>query len=196
VAAGDLKVVVEHPPDRLLPGRVRQGLVGHGVGETTEQVVQPVPARCGLFEQVHVDEVLEQPVGQVEADAGDGRGEVGVDARAGEQAEQAEQSLRVRAQALVRQRERGPDAAIPSGELVEPWPSLARPPRLVLDDYVLERRKPTGRGRPAGYVEPYGSALGPGREDGGRADRVRVRGTRLRRARRCADARGTGRDLV
>jgi len=58
-----------------------------------QQVVQPVTAGRGLADQVLVIQLIEQSAALLQADAIEGGGGVGVEVRAGDQAEAAEQPL-------------------------------------------------------------------------------------------------------
>jgi hypothetical protein len=68
------------------------GLVGGGAfgGVGAQQVMQPVPARCRLLQQVHLGERLQQPGGARRADLGERGGGRDADVRSGVQAEQPE----------------------------------------------------------------------------------------------------------
>jgi len=73
------------------PGALGIGGVGQEAGMLTEQVVQPVPAGGGLGKQVPVVQLAEAAAALVRADAVERGSGVGVEVRAGDQAEAAEQ---------------------------------------------------------------------------------------------------------
>jgi hypothetical protein len=84
-------------------------LGGEGAGVFADQVVQLVAAGRGFGEQVLVIQALQAAAGGAEGGAVERRGGVGVDVRAGVQAEQAEQPLLIIRQVLVGQAESRPE---------------------------------------------------------------------------------------
>src|SRR5215467_7008051 len=99
---GGVQVVVQQSADRGIRfGGVLTG--GQGAGVLAEQVVQLVAAGGGLGEQVVVIQVIELAAGSIEGGGVQGSSGVGVDARAGDQAEAAEQPLLARVEVLVGQ---------------------------------------------------------------------------------------------
>ena len=64
---GSVQVVIQQPPGRLV--RFRPGGGGKGTGVLADQVVQFVPARCGLGDQVLVIQFIEAAPGRGQATA-------------------------------------------------------------------------------------------------------------------------------
>ena len=93
----------------------------------TQQVVEPVPARLRLLQQVGVDEVLQGAFGNRQVQIGQGGRGVGVHVQSGDQSEQPEQAPLHAGELLVRQRERGGHAQILGGELGQPPPLVRQP---------------------------------------------------------------------
>jgi len=106
---GGVRVVGHQPAGRL--GRI--GVAGtERAGVLAEQVVQQVTAGRGLGDQMVVVQVVEPVPGGFQAGAVEGGGGVGVDARARDQAEPAEQPPRARAQVGVGQVKRCRDRQV------------------------------------------------------------------------------------
>ena len=76
-------------------------------GVLADQVVQPVPARSGLGEQILVIQRLQAVAGSTQAGAVQGSRGVAVDVGAGVEPQPPKQPLLVRGQVPVRQVERG-----------------------------------------------------------------------------------------
>ena len=89
---GGVQVVVQQPADGSVAIRRVVG-GGQGAGVLAEQVVQLVPAGRGLGDQVLVIQLIEAAAGLVQAGVVERGGGVGVEVRAGDQAEAAEQPL-------------------------------------------------------------------------------------------------------
>ena len=108
--------------------RVGGGVVagGEGAGVLADEVVEAIPARGGLVDEMVGVQGVQILACLRERDAGQGGGRVGVDIGAGVQAEEAEQPLRARGQVGVRHIERGGDrrvtGPVSGSELGEPVP--------------------------------------------------------------------------
>jgi hypothetical protein len=89
-----------------------------------EQVVQLVAAGCGLGDQMLVIQLVKMATGGGQASVVKGGGRVGVDARARNQAEPAEQPLRARGEVGVGQAERRADRHVLRVHEVQPVPCL------------------------------------------------------------------------
>ena len=97
-------VIAEQATDCGLP--FHRGIACREVaGVRSGEIVHPVAAGGGLEQQVVIDQFLQQPVGGTRIGAGQGGGGIGVDFRAGDQAQVAEQAPLVVAEILVRQAE-------------------------------------------------------------------------------------------
>ena len=102
-----MQVVVQ----QTVRGRVAVGGIisgSEGAGVLAEQVVQPVTAGRGLADQVLVIQLIEQAASLLHAGVIEGGGGVGVEVRAGDQAQAAEQPLRAGGEVGVGQVKRGP----------------------------------------------------------------------------------------
>ena len=100
-------VVIQQPHGGLVPVLVQVEAVGQSTGVLADQVVQPVPARSGLGEQILVIQRLQAVAGSTQAGAVQGSRGVAVDVGAGVEPQPPKQPLLVRGQVPVRQVERG-----------------------------------------------------------------------------------------
>ena len=89
-----MQVVVQQPAGRgVCVGGVACG--DQGAGVLAEQVVQLVPAGCGLGDQMLVVQLIKAAAGLLQGGVFEGGGGVAVEVSAGNQAEAAEQPLLV-----------------------------------------------------------------------------------------------------
>ena len=103
-----MQVIVQQPADRGIGfGWIVGG--GQRAGVLAEQVVQLVAAGCGLGEQMLIVEACQVAARLIQAGFAERGGGVGVDARAGDQAEPAEQPLLAGGEVGVGQVERRRD---------------------------------------------------------------------------------------
>jgi hypothetical protein len=115
-----VQVVVDQPGQRGLPARLGVGVVRGSARVLAEQVVEAVPAGLGLLEQVRIDQVFQQPLGDLHLDVDQGCRGVLIQVRAGVQAQEPEQALLFGGEVLVGQGERGGHAAVSHCEFGQP----------------------------------------------------------------------------
>ncbi|MCP9975393.1 hypothetical protein LUX02_17785 [Streptomyces somaliensis] len=122
---GGLQVVVEEPP----PGVVDQARIAVGglPGEGADQAVEGVAAGDALEQEPRVEQVLQEGLGGGRGEPGEGGGRVPVEVGTGVDAQQPEQLPVAGRQGGVRRVERGADAAVLDGQLVEAQGLLAEP---------------------------------------------------------------------
>jgi len=115
-----VQVVLEQSGEGGLPVGIGVLLGGQPRGVRAHEVVEPVAPHDDLSEQVGVDEVLEEPLGCIQAGAGEGRCGVQVKVRARVQPEQSEQPAVLVIHFAVGRRESRRDASVAVGQLAQP----------------------------------------------------------------------------
>ena len=114
-AGSGMLVVIQQPPGGLLPVVMVVKAAGQRASVLADQVVQPVPARSWLGEQVVLIQCLQGTAGIIQRDAVEsGRG-VRIDVGAWVQPEPAEQLLLPRCEVVVGQVERRGDRRVLGG---------------------------------------------------------------------------------
>ena len=113
-------VVIQQPDGGPVLVIFRVKPIGEGTGMLADEVVQPVPARGRLDEQVPVIQGLQAAAGNGQAGAVQGGGGEAVDVRARMQPEPAEQPLLVRGEVRIRQVERSGDRQVLGGHQLQP----------------------------------------------------------------------------
>ncbi|OLB76527.1 MAG: hypothetical protein AUI14_18550 [Actinobacteria bacterium 13_2_20CM_2_71_6] len=139
---GGRQVAVEQPGHRAtaLGQRIRLEAEPGGIG--AQQVVLAVPGDPDGFDEMRADEHVQQPPGLVEVGTQQGRCGVGVQIRAGMQAEQPEEGRRRGRQPVVRPGQHGTECGALVGTRIQPL----QPALLVaqLGDQVREAGRRPG----------------------------------------------------